>query len=107
VIDLLGSDDVPTGRVVAVEAGGLELVVWRTFGGLACVTDAMCPHLLSSLSVDGVVDDDELVCAAHGWRFTRRGTGWLVDSGGRRTPVDDLCVYPSEERDGRILADLP
>jgi nitrite reductase/ring-hydroxylating ferredoxin subunit len=103
-VDLLAAAAVGPGRVVPVD--GRELIVWRTFDGIPCVSDAECPHLLSSLAVDGVVDDDQLVCAAHGWRFTRRGTGWLVDSGGRREAVADLRVYPCEERDGRVWADL-
>ena len=105
-MDLLAADAVGDGQVVGEDHDGVELVVWRTFEGRACVQEARCPHLFSHLAAEGVVDGDELVCAAHLWRFTRRGTGWLIGGDGRRSPVTDLRTYPCQEQDGRIVADL-
>ncbi|MGZ4768943.1 MAG: Rieske (2Fe-2S) protein, partial [Ilumatobacteraceae bacterium] len=29
----------------------------------------LCPHRLADLAVFGEIDDDQLVCTLHGWRF--------------------------------------
>jgi phenylpropionate dioxygenase-like ring-hydroxylating dioxygenase large terminal subunit len=99
--------DVGHGGVRPVEVDGRAVVVWRTRAGVLSVMDARCPHQWSDLGVDGVVDDDELVCRAHCWRFTVDGRGTKVNVKGRRDGKADIAVFPAREVDGRIEVELP
>ena len=33
------------------------------------MVERLCPHRQADLSVFGEIDDDQLVCTLHGWRF--------------------------------------
>ena len=81
-----------------------DVVVWTTFDGTTCVMDGRCPHEWSHLGAEGVVDGDELVCAAHFWRFATDGTGTKLNVKGRRDAKGDIEVFPSRVEDGRVLA---
>lgn len=51
---------------------GVPLVVFRGPAGHAAVTHDRCPHRHAPLS-GGRVDQGELVCPYHGWRFDTNG----------------------------------
>jgi nitrite reductase/ring-hydroxylating ferredoxin subunit len=104
---LLASEAVGPGQIVAVDVGDLELVAWRSSGGELTVCDARCPHQWSHLEGEVVVDGDELVCAAHFWRFDHGGHGSKLNERGRRDDKSDVAVFPSRERDGMIVVELP
>jgi phenylpropionate dioxygenase-like ring-hydroxylating dioxygenase large terminal subunit len=104
---LVPSEEVPPGRVTDADVGDVELVVWRDILGRPCVMEARCPHLWSHLAFEGVVDGDELVCAAHFWRFDRSGRGTKVGGTGRRDEKTGIRVYEVKEEDGRVWAELP
>lgn len=70
---LARSDEVPAGRIVDV-ADGQDQVLWRSEAGTVVLCEARCPHLFSHFGVDGYVDGENLICAAHGWRFATDGT---------------------------------
>jgi hypothetical protein len=53
-----------------------------------------------------VVDGDELLCTAHGWRFASDGTGTKLNVGGRRDRKGDIAVLPCREVEGRVEAIL-
>ena len=101
------SSDVRSGDVRPVEVNGRALVAWRAWSGVLSVMDARCPHQWSDLGLEGAVEDDELVCRAHCWRFTVEGRGTKVNVKGRRDGKADIAVFPAREIDGRIEADLP
>lgn len=109
-VDLVASDDVVPGALVAVDVGEgdgrIELVVWRDRAGRPCVMDARCPHQWSYLGFEGVVDGDELVCASHFWRFGADGRGTKVNVHGRRDDKADIAVFPCEDAGGRLRARL-
>jgi nitrite reductase/ring-hydroxylating ferredoxin subunit len=92
--------------LVTEEGEEHELVAWRGHDGVVCVMDARCPHQWSHLGVEGVVDGDELVCAAHFWRFDRTGVGSKVNIKGRRDPKADVVVVECRERNGMVEARL-
>jgi nitrite reductase/ring-hydroxylating ferredoxin subunit len=105
---IVAAADLPRGACAPVDlSDGRELVAWRGHDGVVCVMDARCPHQWSHLGVEGVVDGDELVCAAHFWRFDRAGVGTKLNIKGRRDPKADVAVVESRERDGMIEALLP
>ena len=99
--------EVAEGQIVDAAHGDLDLVVWRTFAGEACVMEARGPHQWSHRGAEGVVDGPEIVCAAHFWRFDTAGRGTKVGMTGRRDPKADIAVYPCREVGGRIEARLP
>jgi phenylpropionate dioxygenase-like ring-hydroxylating dioxygenase large terminal subunit len=105
--DLGASASVAPGGIQSVAVGEVDLVIWRTESGKACVMDARCPHQWSHLAADGVVAGEELVCQTHFWRFDTDGTGVKVAMNGRRDVKAPTTVYPSHEIDGRIVAELP
>jgi phenylpropionate dioxygenase-like ring-hydroxylating dioxygenase large terminal subunit len=105
--DLGASSSVPPGAVEPLAVGDVDLVIWRTESGQACVMEARCPHQWSHFAADGVVLGEELICQAHFWRFDTDGTGVKVAMNGRRDVKAPTNVYPSQEIDGRIVADLP
>jgi phenylpropionate dioxygenase-like ring-hydroxylating dioxygenase large terminal subunit len=114
-VRVAASDELPAGGVLAAEAAAapgatdevLDLVVWRGHDGVACVMEARCPHQWSHLGAEGVVDGDEIVCAAHFWRFDRSGRGTKLNVRGRRDPKSDVAVYECRELGGVIEARLP
>jgi phenylpropionate dioxygenase-like ring-hydroxylating dioxygenase large terminal subunit len=84
----------PPGRVVAVEVGGAEYVVWRGRSGRLGSAPRVCPHLDHDLA-EGYVVDDELVCPGHGWAFDGRGAVYKRNEFGRVDPkgrVDALTL---------------
>lgn len=100
--DIGAAADVEAGEVCAVEVGEADLVVWRGANGRLCVMEARCPHQWSHLEAEGFVDGDEIVCAAHFWRFGQDGRGTKLNVKGRRDVKSDIEVYPCREVDGRL-----
>ena len=65
--------DVKRGDVIAVTAGGLDLVVGLD-GERYFATQRRCVHRGGDLA-DGIVSRGHLICPQHGWRFsTETGT---------------------------------
>jgi nitrite reductase/ring-hydroxylating ferredoxin subunit len=56
----------------------------------------ICPHLQTHLIYDGFIEDEFVVCPAHGWRFNLR-TG-KKDSGS-----NGLISYPVEIFEGKVF----
>ncbi|MFT3927853.1 MAG: Rieske 2Fe-2S domain-containing protein [Myxococcales bacterium] len=77
----LGSD-----KPLAIKLFGEPLALFRGKDRVGCVAD-VCPHKSAALSA-GFVENGELACRYHGWRF---------DPGG-------ACSYPEELRDRRKTA---
>ncbi len=51
---------------------GVQLVLWRDSGGTAHAFHDLCIHRGTALSL-GKVEDDEIVCPYHGWRYGKNG----------------------------------
>ena len=65
------SADLLPGRLLAVQADGVDLVLWRalTADGLALrAWEDVCPHRGAKLS-RGLIRDGQLLCYKHAWRF--------------------------------------
>lgn len=100
------SEAVDPGQVRPLELAGADLALWRTTSGELVACDARCPHQWSHLGFEGVVVGDELVCAAHHWRFAVDGSGTKRSMSGRVDPKGPVAVHPVRERDGTIEIDL-
>jgi nitrite reductase/ring-hydroxylating ferredoxin subunit len=60
-------DEVPAGRGRALEAAGLQLAVFRIDDEVVALS-GRCPHENGPLG-HGWIEDGELVCPLHRWRF--------------------------------------
>jgi nitrite reductase/ring-hydroxylating ferredoxin subunit len=101
------SSDVLPGETRALHYFGRDLVLHRTEGGGARLTDAYCPHLGAHLAVGGRVEGECLRCPFHGWLFDGE-SGQCVEipyGGGERIPGKArVRSYPTIERGRAIWA---
>jgi len=63
------SDELAVGEVKPLSILGLELVAWRGEDGAVRITDAYCAHLGAHLAHGGRVEENDVVCPFHGWRW--------------------------------------
>jgi phenylpropionate dioxygenase-like ring-hydroxylating dioxygenase large terminal subunit len=91
-------DSKPTARVLL----DLELVSWRTTGGI-CVARDLCPHRGTPLSM-GSVEGEEIVCAYHGLRYGPDGRCRKIPAQpDAKPPVRfGLTMFPAMERYGLV-----
>jgi phenylpropionate dioxygenase-like ring-hydroxylating dioxygenase large terminal subunit len=84
-----------------------ELVVWRSNDGRVHAWRDRCPHRGTRLSI-GHIEDDQLICAYHGWRFAGSARCTHFPALPELTPPENACVhaYRVEERFGLIWACL-
>jgi nitrite reductase/ring-hydroxylating ferredoxin subunit len=61
------TDEIPDGRGCSLDAAGMRLALFRTSGGVVALA-GRCPHSGGSLG-HGWLDDGEVVCPLHQWRF--------------------------------------
>ena len=78
---------------------GQAFVIFRSGGGLRCLTDR-CPHRFAPLSLGRVVADT-IECPYHGWRFD--GTGRCRAVPGLLEPVPNVIVPPHAVREANGL----
>jgi nitrite reductase/ring-hydroxylating ferredoxin subunit len=76
----------------------IEIAVFKINSEVLAVSN-ICPHQQTSLIYDGFVEDEFVVCPAHGWKFNLR-TG-KKDSGS-----NGLQVYPVNVVDDRVFVKI-
>ena len=64
---------VAPGTMVPVRYFGQDLIVFRTEGGRAVVTEAHCPHMGAHLGFGGAVEGEGIRCPFHHWRYDADG----------------------------------
>jgi nitrite reductase/ring-hydroxylating ferredoxin subunit len=89
--------DLGDGDIVAVEADGRQLVVFRDGERIGCV-QRRCVHQGSDLSL-GIISRHHLICPQHAWRFSTE-TGVHAES-----PETCLAIHDVRVVDGRIEVD--
>lgn len=87
--------DIPADEGLAITVDGLELAVFRDGEELRCIQES-CPHRGAALS-EGFVQDGEVVCPWHGWRYSLRDGECSTLPGS--APV---ACYAAEARDGDV-----
>lgn len=99
------SDDVTQVAMLPVSYLDLQLVVYRDKNDAVHVTNAYCPHLGAHLaSADGCIEEGEIVCPFHKWRFDT--TDGVCASIPYATTVPRKAVltqYPVMEQNGLVL----
>ena len=66
--------------------------------------DAFCPHLGAHLGHGGTVDDCQIVCPFHGWKFDADGTNTEIPYSERTNKKGTLRTFPVVERNGLCFA---
>ncbi len=95
-------EDLPAGRAVPIRIMGEDYTLYRGMSGKAQIMAYRCPHRGAQLHLGGV-EDDELRCVYHGWKYNC--TGQCVE-----TPAEEpgfekkvkVPVFPTEEAFGLI-----
>lgn len=86
---------------------GADIVAWRDSRGRVHVQDDTCLHRGAKLS-DGVVEQDALRCAYHGWSFDGDGRCLHIPTSRNANetlaPKLRLQTYPCQERAGLVWA---
>jgi nitrite reductase/ring-hydroxylating ferredoxin subunit len=99
------SDDVTSDAMLPVSYLDQQFVVYRDREGVARVSEAYCPHLGAHLaSADGCIDNGEIVCPFHKWRFnTNDGRCASVPYATVVPKRAVLTSYPTIEMGGMVL----
>jgi vanillate O-demethylase monooxygenase subunit len=86
-----------------------ELVLARFSDGSLLAADIACPHKGARLSL-GCIQDNELMCPYHGWRFTSEGVCQSIPSLAEPNPekqaLSHLRSYAIQERYGLVWVKL-
>jgi 5,5'-dehydrodivanillate O-demethylase oxygenase subunit len=108
-IPVAASIEVHGATAIPVRVLGEDLAVYRAASGAVGLVAARCPHRGASLAY-GIVDDESLRCAYHGWCFDREGR--CVEIPALHQPTDALraraatTAYPVRELGGLVFAYL-
>ena len=97
-----GSHELKAGEVKPLHNFGVDLVLFRTEGGKAVVTDPYCPHLGAHLGYGGLVEGETIRCPFHHWKFDATGKCVSVPF----APVPGkarIKTWPTAEHNGVIL----
>lgn len=99
-IDVFAAEDLEEELPEEVQAGVHYLALFR-IGERVYATSGLCSHAEAKLC-DGFVDGETVECPLHQARF-HIPTGRVLSA-----PADqDIAVYPTEIRDGRVYVFLP
>lgn len=72
----------------------VEIAVFKINNEVFAVSN-ICPHQQSHLIYDGFIEDEFVICPAHGWKFNLR-------TGKKNTGSNGLQVYPVEIVDDKV-----
>ena len=72
----------------------IEIAVFKINSEVFALNN-ICPHQQSRLIYDGFVEDEFVVCPAHGWKFNLR-------NGKKDSGSNGLQVYPVKVIDGKV-----
>jgi nitrite reductase/ring-hydroxylating ferredoxin subunit len=88
-------DELSPGQVKLAEADRTKLAICNVDGKIFALSN-FCPHLTGNLS-EGKLEEDELICPEHGWRF-RVSTGRCTNVRGK-----NAHAFPVQIEDGWVL----
>jgi 3-ketosteroid 9alpha-monooxygenase subunit A len=99
------ADEVKADAMLPVSYLDQQLIVFRDRSGEVQVANAFCPHLGAHLaSADGCIEDGEIVCPFHKWRFdTTDGACSSIPYATVIPKRATLTTYPAIEMGGMVL----
>lgn len=74
----------------------VDIAVFK-IGNEIFVVNNVCPHQHSAVIYDGLIENDCVVCPAHGWMFN-------IKTGKQPTGAKGLEVYPVKVIKGEVFA---
>jgi phenylpropionate dioxygenase-like ring-hydroxylating dioxygenase large terminal subunit len=100
---LAASAGLAVGELMPARLLDRELVLWRSNDGQVHAWQDRCPHRGTRLSI-GAIENDQLVCAYHGWRFAGSGRCTHYPALPALTPPATACAraYRVKEHYGLI-----
>lgn len=116
---LVSLQDFPESGVLETAIEGADLLVWRLQDGGFGAINAYCPHMQSyipnglapGVSLSALLQNSELVCPFHGWRYNHTGHCTLIPPG-QATPSkvgrgEALThAWPVRTRDGWLEIEI-
>ncbi|MGB2756298.1 MAG: Rieske 2Fe-2S domain-containing protein [Acidimicrobiia bacterium] len=81
-----------------------DLVLWRDVEGEYHLQDAICPHLGGHIGHGGHVENCEIQCPFHGWRFDGTGKNSTIPYSERVNRAAKIRTYPLIVRNGIVMA---
>ncbi len=98
-------DELEPGGVAPLFFFERDLVLWRDVeDGAYHLQDAICPHLGGHLGHGGHVENCEIMCPFHGWKFDAEGRNSEIPYSERVNRAARLRTFPVVERNGMVLA---
>jgi 5,5'-dehydrodivanillate O-demethylase oxygenase subunit len=97
------ADDLPPGRTKPIRIMGESYALFRGQSGKAQIIDAHCPHRGALMHL-GAVEDDDIRCIYHGWKFDCSGQciEQPAETPGYNRKVR-IKTYPTREHMGQIF----
>lgn len=89
------------GRALTLRLCDQQLVLFRGHDGQVRALDAFCPHMGLNLAL-GRVEDNELRCKFHGWKFNGKGTCTEIPCDEAVPRKAKLESYATEEQYGFV-----
>jgi len=81
----------------------MDLVLYRTEGGILRVFDAICPHLGANLGYGGRVEQECIRCPYHGWLWNTDGKNTEIPYERRPNQAQALVKWPVVEVNGLVF----
>ena len=85
--------DIEVGKGIAYEVEDRVIAIFNNNGEYFAIDD-MCPHMGASLA-SGFLDDCDVACPWHGWRFDVRDGAWC-DNRRIKTDAFEIRVVENE-----------
>lgn len=98
------SEDLPAGRAKPIRIMNEDFALYRGASGRAQVVASRCPHRGAQMHL-GWVEDDDIRCIYHGWKFSCDGQciEQPAEQAGFARKVE-IRTYPTREHMGQIFA---
>lgn len=97
---VIPSNNLGIGEVKPITLLGRKLVIYRGQDKQVVICDAYCPHMGADLG-EGTVEDNELRCALHHWKFNAIGVCVEIPCLEKPLPLK-LKTWPTVEKYGLI-----
>lgn len=81
------------GKRVMVGESDLAIFLHK---GVVYAVDNLCPHQHAAIMYDGFIEEDAIVCPAHGWKFN-------LNDGKKPDGCKGLTSHPVEIANGNVL----
>ncbi len=95
--------DITDGQIETLSYFGRELIVFRNSEGRICVLNAYCIHLGAHLGVGGRLEDGNIVCPFHAWKYNGQGQCISIPYSEHIPELGKIHAYPVIEWAGLII----